>query len=371
MQSAALMCPRRSALGRRGALLALLGTIAVLAGCAPTAPSAPPRLAGPPAAPASTDAAAPPPQTRLRVAYATPSGGFAAPWMAQEAGLFARYGLDVDLQYIASGPSLLQSMLAGETQFGELAAPAAMNAYVAGGDIVWLTGTVNRPVLLVVARPEIEQLSDLRGRSVGVTRIGTTTHIFMKLALRAAGLAPERDVQILQTGGTPETVAALQSGAIYAGVAGPPTHLRALEAGMHVLADLAELGIAWPFAGSVTTRRYLAEQPAIVRRYLQAYLEGLYLLRTDRERAIQVIAQYTHVDRDIAAQTWELFRDRYAWPPYPNVEAMTTVVEEDLALTDPRVREIPPTAFFDDHLLRDLVASGFLQQLAAPLEAPR
>ncbi|MBX5493482.1 MAG: hypothetical protein IRZ14_20220 [Chloroflexi bacterium] len=165
-------------------------------------------------------------------------------------------------------------------------------------------------------------------------------------------------------------MAALQSGGIYAGVGGPPSHLRALEAGMHVLADLADLGIAWPFGGSITTRRFIAEQPETVRNYLKAYVEGVHLLRTDRERAVQVIAQYTNVAPAIAEQTWELFRDRYTWPPYPDSEAMKTVVEEDLALSNPRARDIPPEAFFDDRFLRELEASGFIQQVAARSRAP-
>jgi ABC-type nitrate/sulfonate/bicarbonate transport system substrate-binding protein len=315
-------------------------------------------------------AASPPasrPLERVRVAYGAPSAAFAAPWLAKDAGLFDKYGLDAELTYIASGPTLLQSMIAGEIDFGELAAPSSMNAFLEGGEVVWITEAVNRPVLLLIARPEIARFEDLRGRPVGVTRIGTTTHTFMKIALRNVGMDPEADVQILQTGGTPETVAALETGRIFGAVSGPPNHLRALEAGMRVLVDLAELGIPWPFAGTITTKRYIAAHPDAVQGYVKAYAEALHLLRTDRERSVAVIMKYAELtDRGIAEQSWEMFRPYYAALPYPDAAAMQAAVDEELAATNPRAREVPPQAYYDDRFVRELEESGFARQLHAP-----
>jgi len=329
-----------------------------------------PATPGPSSAGGERSAAAPAatkPLERVRIAYGAPSAAFAAPWLAKEAGLFEKYGLDAELTYIASGPTLLQSMIAGEIDFGELAAPSSMNAYLEGGEVVWITEALNRPVLLLIARPEIARVEDLRGRPVGVTRIGTTTHTFMKIALRSVGMDPENDVQILQTGGTPETVAALETGRISGAVSGPPNHLRALEAGMRVLADLAELGIPWPFGGTITTKRYIAAHPDAVRGYVKAYTEALHLLRTDRERSIAVITKYAELtDRAIAEQAWEMFRGHYAALPYPDPAAMQAAVDEELAAINPRAREVPPQAYYDDRFVRELDESGFVRQLAVP-----
>ncbi|HLH22894.1 MAG TPA: ABC transporter substrate-binding protein [Chloroflexota bacterium] len=351
--------------------LALLGIVAlVLAGCGPSG-AAPPRADAPSAptvgaAQAPTAApTAPPSLEHVRVAYATPSGGFAAPWMAKEAGLFEKYGLDAEITYIASGPTMIQSLLSGEIRFGELAAPASMSAYVQGGEVVWITSAVNRPVLFVLARPEIQRLDDLRGKTAGVTRLGTLTDTFMRLALRKAGLEPDQDVQVLQTGGVPETIAGLVAGRVSAAISGPPNHLEALKAGMHILVDLADLGIPWPFGGTVSTKSYVASNPDTVRKYLKAYVEAVHLLRTDRERGTSVIAKYTNLDdRDVAEQTWEIFSKRYDMPPYPTREAMETVVQYALVDTDPKAKDIPPQDFYDDHLLRELEQSGFVRQVA-------
>ncbi|HEY7062081.1 MAG TPA: ABC transporter substrate-binding protein [Chloroflexota bacterium] len=332
---------------------------------APAPPAAAPAAPAPApsqAAPAATTA--PAPLEHVRVAYATPSGGFAAPWMAKEAGLFEKYGLDADVTYIASGPTMIQSLLAGEIRFGELAAPSSMAAYVQGGEVVWISSAVNRPVLFVLARPEITSLADLRGKPAGVTRLGTLTDTFMRLALRKAGLEPDEDVPVLQTGGVPETVGAIVSGRISAGVFGPPNHLEALKAGMHILVDLGDLGIPWPFGGTVSTKSYLASNPETVRKYLRAYVEAVHLLRTDRERGTSVIAKYTNLDdRAVAEQTWEIFSKRYDMPPYPTREGMEAVVQYALVDTDPKAKDIPPQDFYDDRPLRELEQGGFVKQV--------
>ncbi len=353
--------------------LALIGMLVLaLVACGSSGAAPAPRASAPaPATPAAgappAPAAAPttpPPLEHVRIAYATPSGGFAAPWMAKEAGLFEKYGLDAEVTYIASGPTMIQSLLAGEIRFGELAAPSSMSAYVQGGEVLWITSAVNRPVLFVLARPEIQRLEDLRGKPAGVTRLGTLTDTFMRLALRKAGLEPDQDVQILQTGGVPETIAGLEAGRVSAAVSGPPNHLAAIKAGMHILVDLGDLGIPWPFGGTVSTKSYIASNPETVRRYLRAYVEAVHLLRTDRDRGTTVIGKYTNIDdREVAEQTWEIFSKRYDMPPYPTREAMEAVVQYALVDTDPKAKVIPPQDFYDDRPLRELEQSGFVKQI--------
>ncbi|HEY7062569.1 MAG TPA: ABC transporter substrate-binding protein [Chloroflexota bacterium] len=313
-----------------------------------------------------TPAAAPRALERVRVGYATPTGAFAAPWAAKEAGLCEQYGLDCDLTYIASGPTLIQAMVAGELDFGELAAPASMHAYVEGADLVWITGAVNVPISFIIGLPEIARVEDLRGRTVGVTRIGTTTHTFMNLALRAAGLDPERDVQVFQTGGTPETRGALTTGRIVAAALGP-SYLLMPQDGIHVVADVAALGILWPYGGAISTRRQIAERPERVRSYVQAYTAAVARLRADPELALDVLQKYGEVpDRAIAAQQWAMFAPHYTLPPYPRRAAMEAVVREELAPTNPRALDIPPEDFYDDRFVRALDESGFVRQLGGP-----
>ena len=113
---------------------------------------------------------------------------------------------------------------------------------------------------------------------------------------------------------------------------------------MRVLADVADLGIAWPSGGTVARRALIAARPAVVAAYVKAYTEAVYLLRTDRERSVDVIARYGELaDRTLAEQTWAIYRDRYALPPYPDVKALETVVAEELVNTSPRPATCPST----------------------------
>jgi len=339
-------------------LLLLGAAVMLLLGCVGGA--AAPSTSGGPA-----PSAAAPARDRIRVAYAAQSGSVAAAFMAKEAGLFAKYGLEAELQFIASGPTLIQSMVAGEVDFGELAAPSSMVAFLEGADTVWITNGINRPTLLVVTPTEVQRLEDLRGRSVGVTRLGTVTDLFMRFALRGAGLNPGADVQVLQMGGQPETVSGLQVGGIAAGVLSPPAHLQAVALGnMHVLLDLASLGIPWPFSGTATTGARIAANPERMRAYAKAYTEAIHLLQTDQERSLDVLGKYALInDRGIALDTWNLLRPELSMPPMPQREAMDIVAREALIPQSPKARDIPLEAYYDDRFVRELVDNGFVANL--------
>jgi NitT/TauT family transport system substrate-binding protein len=302
----------------------------------------------------------------IHIATGAVSGVYAATFMAKESGLLERHGLDADLQIIASGPTLIQSMLAGEIQFAETSAPSPMAALLENGDTIYLTTALDRPFLFMVAAPDVGSMSDLRGRTVGSNRVGTLTYQLTRLALGSVGLEANRDATVQQVGGQPELVAAMLSNQVAAGLLAPPAHLQAIQGGMHVIGDLAELGVLWPQAGVVSTRRQLTERPERVRNYVKAYSEALYLFRAERERGIEVLMKHARIDdRAIAAETYDVLRNRFIIPPYPAHAAYETVVQEDLAPTNPRAREMPVQAFYDDATMRELEQSGFFRELDA------
>jgi ABC-type nitrate/sulfonate/bicarbonate transport system substrate-binding protein len=162
----------------------------------------------------------------------------------------------------------------------------------------------------------------------------------------------------------PEVVTALTTGRIQAALLGPPFHLLVQQEGMRSLLALHETGVRWPMGGTVSTRGYLAAHPEVARNYLRAYVEAVHLLRTDRERAVDVIANYSDTDdRTVAEQSWEVFRDYYAMPPYPDREAMEAVVREELGNMNPKAYDVPPQDFYDDRPLRELEQSGFIRKV--------
>jgi ABC-type nitrate/sulfonate/bicarbonate transport system substrate-binding protein len=133
---------------------------------------------------------------------------------------------------------------------------------------------------------------------------------------------------------------------------------------MRVLQDVSKSGIVWPFAGAVTRRSSLASNPERARKYLMAYCEAVYLLRTDRERGMAAMAKITESnDRTAAELAWDTFGPEFHFPPYPQREAMEAVVREELGPVNPHAYDVPPEDFYDDRTLRELEQGGFFRRI--------
>ena len=138
---------------------------------------------------------------KLRVAYAAVTAAFSIPWIAKEAGIYQRHGLDVELVYIAAGSRAVQTLVSGSIDVAAIGGPAGVDAKLAGADTVYVAIPVNRVIVFTVVQPQIQRVEEMRGKSIGVTRIGTVTDFFTRIFLRQNGLVPDRDVMIRQMGG--------------------------------------------------------------------------------------------------------------------------------------------------------------------------
>lgn len=176
--------------------------------------------------------ASPPPSgatetTKLKVAYPTTVGAMSVLWVTKEAGLFDKHGLDVTLIFVSGSSKVVQSMLAREIPIAETAIPAVIQANLAGADLVMLAGPNHKPGQKLMVKPEIKSPADLKGRKLGVTRFGTSDDFLVRYILKKWGLQPDRDVSLIQMGGSQETLAGLASGAIDGGGLSSPLNLRA------------------------------------------------------------------------------------------------------------------------------------------------
>ena len=174
----------------------------------------------------------------MRISYSAISGAMASLWVAQEGGYFKREGLDTELLYIGGGSLLIQSMLSGDVPLAYGPSVPVINASLRGSDLVLIGNTGNSLVFSIMSRPEIKQPAQLKGKKVGVTRLGGSTDWALDAALKQWGLERGRDLIVIQTGGMPEGLAALTSGALDAVVLSPPSNFRAQKAGMHELVDV-------------------------------------------------------------------------------------------------------------------------------------
>ena len=300
---------------------------------------------------------------KLRVAYAAITAAFSIPWVAKEAGIYQRHGLDVELVYIASGPRAVQTLIGGGIDIAAFGGAAAIDAKLAGADTVYVAIPVNRVIVFTVVAPEIQRVEDLRGKIVGATRIGTLTDYFTRVYLRQSGLVPDRDVIIRGTGGLPETLAALKAGQIQAGTFGFPAVLHARAAGFRVLVDYATLGFRYPLSAVAVTQSVIRAREPAVRSFLAAYIEGIHRFRTDPAFAMKVIGKYTQTsDQKILEETQKVYASAFERVPYPNPEDLKLAITQ-VSESNPRARGADPRDFIEPRLVREIEASGFIKRL--------
>ena len=296
----------------------------------------------------------------LRIAYSAISGAMASLWVAQEGGYFKREGLETELLYIGGGSLLIQSMLSGEVPFAYGPSVPVINASLHGSDLVLIANTGNSLVFSIMARPEIKQPANLKGKKVGVTRLGGSTDWALDAALKQWGLE-RRDLTVVQTGGMPEGWAGLLAGAFDAVVLSPPSNFKAAKAGMHELVDVGQLKIIFPNTPLSTSQSFIKSNRDTALRFLRGFTQGLNRLRTDKEFSMKVLSNYTKVtDTETLAQLQQTYGVRYSGDPIPFVRAEG--VEEILKRTvGKEAREPKANDFIDNSLLKELEQSGWFR----------
>ena len=297
----------------------------------------------------------------MRIAYSAISGAMSSLWVAQEGGYFKREGLDTELLYIGGGSLLIQSMLSGEVPFAYGPSVPVINASLRGADLVLIGNTGNALVFSIMSRPEIKQPAQLKGKKVGVTRLGGSTDWALDAAAKQWSLERGRDLVVIQTGGMPEGLAALVSGALDAVVLSPPSNFRAMKAGMHELADVGQLGIVFPNTPLSTTRSFIRSNRDTALRFLRGFSHGLNRLRTDKEFSMKVLSKYTKVtDPETLAQLHQTYGVRYSGDRIPYVRAEG--VDEILKRTPGKeARDAKAVEFIDNSLLKELEQSGWFR----------
>jgi NitT/TauT family transport system substrate-binding protein len=338
--------------------------ILALAGCQPTARPSPTTSAptGATAAPAAAAAPAPPPRKHLNLGYVAPSETFAIPWVAKESGIFDKYGLDVDLHLVPGTPRLTQSLIAGDFDYAAVGAPAVIRARALNGDTLILASSGNYFTFKIMANRQsgIHSLAELRGRTVGVSQIGSTSHTFLKILLDRASI-PIDQVNVVQTGGNPEAAAAMISGGIDASAVSGIMVPNAEQAGAVTLADGRALKIPSVNGALAATRGHIERDRDEVRRFMRAYVEAIHFYKTRRDDTITIMQQYMNgLPWDETAYLYNEGLDGYEAVPYPSEEAIQIEMERDV---DPPVTNMKPSDFYDASFLHEMEQDGFIKAL--------
>ncbi len=300
---------------------------------------------------------------RLAMGYSSASGVFAGLWVAHEGKLFEKYDIDSHLVLIASGSLMVQAMLGGDLPISAAAGSAAVDASLGGADIVMVGSLVKVPAFYIMALPDIKTIEELRGKSVGVTRFGSSTDFTMRYVLRKAGLEPGRDVTMIQTGDLFAAAAMLRTRAIVAAPFSSPTNLRAEEAGARVLMNMGKAGVYFPHDAFMARRSFVNANEDLVRRFLKGYSEGIYRLYSDPVFSKRAIGKYARAtDARTLDAVYQYAVDYVDKIPYNTREGIQEVLNQ-AAPRNPKAKTASPENFYDDRFIKELETSGFYKQL--------
>jgi NitT/TauT family transport system substrate-binding protein len=303
------------------------------------------------------------PLIKVVAGYGSADGAVAPLWFAKEAKLFEKRNLDVVLVGMGTGSVSLRALIAKDLEIASLSGSGLVQAALQGADTVIVSAAINGFIFKVFGRPEITNPVQLKGKKLGVSRYGATSDFAVRLALKKWGLNPERDVSILQIGTTQDTVRAMQTKMLDAGVLSGTASLVARKAGFRELADLADLGLHYPMAPIGTTKSYIQKNEDLMREFMLAYIEAIHDFKRNKEAALAVLKKYTrNDDREILEDSYNNYANKYLALPIPTIEGIRTILTE-LSTTVPAAKNADPEQFVASKIAREIEASGFVKRL--------
>jgi NitT/TauT family transport system substrate-binding protein len=300
----------------------------------------------------------------LTAFYTAPVVSMAPIWIAKEAGFFKKQGLDVKLVFIASGPVGTASVLGAETDVGIIGGFAPTRAILGGAKALVIIGqSKNRITSKIIGKKEIASVQDLRGRRLGIDRIGSNPDMFAQVALARFHIDTFKDLQYVQLGNIGQAIPALKAGAVDAIIAGAPHDLFAQRLGFKEIVDIAAMKI--PFAATVlvSARETVARKQSEISKFMRAYAEAVHYFLTNSEGTSQIVAKYTKVDdRDLLAYSIESESKALEKTLQVDPKGIELILEL-IGKTVPQATSARVQDFYDPRFTNDLRDSGFLKKL--------
>jgi len=299
------------------------------------------------------------------------SGGGITPlhaiiWVANQEGLFKKYGLEVEYLTMNSGTLGVQTLLSNESQFLFSTGALAITANVQGADLAMITGGFNLFAFKVVGRPDIKSIQDLRGKKVSISQFGSATDFAVQSSLEKFGVDPKQ-VTVIQLGASSNRLTALINGATEASLFTEPFATMAIKKHrMNLLLDMADAGMPYPQSCLMIKRSYLDANRGKATNVVKALIEGMFLAKRDRALTIQVIKKYIRADDEVYGIGYDYFLGKHAEGllSMPDRKGVELVIGQ-LARTNPKAKGQTPETLrvFEPGLLDEIKKSGFIDKL--------
>ncbi|MBI4528038.1 MAG: ABC transporter substrate-binding protein [Deltaproteobacteria bacterium] len=299
----------------------------------------------------------------IKAGYATIGQGAGPMIVTERAGLFLKYGLEVETRLMHGARGVVRGLMNGEIEFGNLAAPALLRTVLAeGADLVFLTGGINQQFLM--GRPGIKNRNQLSGARIGFAGDGGLNDVLVRFLLRQLEKEGIHGIQLVtgSESGT-ERLSALVQGKRDAEIITPPEAIEAKRQGCSFLIDFAEYGLNFALGGIAARRAYIREHEDVTRRFIRAYVEGMHRYRTDRLFTVGVQQEYSGLsDRSVAEETYDLTQPGMPRIPYPVVSALGTALHV-MAGELKEAATADALGFVDDRFVREIDDQGLVPSL--------
>ena len=282
---------------------------------------------------------APPAAAQLTTLHVGFNGFYgAAPlYVAQDAGIFRKHGLRLELIFIAGGSLSTQALIGKSLDLLQTGGPPFLNAYLRGARLKIIGGVTNILPYVLITSSRVASAEQLRGKKIGISRFGSNTDFVVRLALGILGLTPA-DVTVLQVGGSQSRLVALKAGTIDATVLSPEEAMAAQKLGLNPLLDFVAKGVEFPHVNIVAREEYLQEQAPLVKRFMAAYLEAIRFFKTHKEEAVRKMMVLSRLnDREIAEKAFDVYTRSLPDDGRPTIKGLETVLA-DFAREDPKAK---------------------------------
>lgn len=300
--------------------------------------------------------------TKMVVGYGSISSAQLPAWIAKETGIFTKNGLDVQLVFFKGSTTAVMALLSRETPISQVTGPPIVNAGLRGSDSVFVAGGAVIVDYWLMSRADIKTAEQLKGGSIAVSTFGGQSEFVSHIALKKLGLTPGKDVTMVQIGVPSDRLIATETGKVRASLLNAPDSFIGEKKGLHTHAYVS---LPSQSTGVATTRRFIRENPDLVRKYVRAQVEAVHRIKTDKETAMRVLTKYLGPqDKQILERTYEDIASDQKLPPkqYPTLEGLKTIIDP-LAETDPKAKSVKPEDFVDPTFVKELDQSGFTDSL--------
>jgi NitT/TauT family transport system substrate-binding protein len=303
-------------------------------------------------------------KVRIGMGAFSPTNG--AIWVAEERGFFKKHGVEAEAIFIGGGAARsVNALLAGDIQFATAGGSAVIASALRGTDVAMIAALNNKGVHRLLVRPDIETPDQIKGKKIGITAFGTSSHSVLTLLLQHWRMRQE-EVQVLQIGSSPTMLLSMEKRVIDGAVLTDPSYFIAEDKGFRVLADLAKMNIHYLQSMMISTRSYLKGNRDLTTRVLKAYVEGIAYFKKNKKDSVRIILKKMRMEADqerYAERTYDQYASVYfERVPYPSSGAIKTVLES-LARENPKAKIADANSFIDPSILKSLEDSGFIKSL--------